>query len=172
MGAGSYLFLPPDNALRWFKVLAAFRCATASGEQPGFELPGHGFPLRAVPKGGQHTILLVDDQDLLREAVAEYLSMHAYSVFSAPGGMEAMLMLEHGMRPDLVICDVMLPDIRGGGFVREAQIVFPELKALFVSGHAYETVMPEIGDAEFLQKPFRLDVLARRVQALLADSVQ
>lgn len=172
MGAGSYLFLPPENALRWFKVLAAFRYAASSGEQPGFELPSHHLPLRAGPEHEQQTILLVDDQDLLREAVAEYLSMYGYSILSAPGGAEAMLMLEEGIRPDLVICDVMLPDIRGGGFVREAQMIFPELKALFVSGYPRESVQAEIGEAEFLQKPFRLDVLARRVRALLSALVQ
>jgi DNA-binding response OmpR family regulator len=77
-----------------------------------------------------------------------------------------MKLLEDGMRPDLLLCDVMLPDIRGAGFVREAQIIVPELKVLFMSGHAQETVQAQIGDAEFLQKPFRLDLLARRVGSL------
>lgn len=172
MSAGNYLFLPPNEALRWFKVLAVFRCAAASGEQPGFELPTHRLPLRLGPESGECSILLVDDQDLLREAVAEYLAMQGYLVKCAANGTEAMQMLEQGLRPDLLICDVMLPDIRGGGLVREANLLLPELKVLFVSGYAREIVMSEIGDGEFLQKPFRLDVLARRVQGLLAERIE
>ena len=66
----------------------------------------------------------------------------------------------------------MLPDIRGGGFVREAQLFLPDLRVLFVSGYARETVIAEIGEAEFLQKPFRLDALVRRVQDILSGETQ
>ena len=171
MSVGNYLFLPPNDALHWFKVLAVFRFAASSGEQPGFELPPDRLPVRLGNFEGEASILLVDDQELLREAVTEYLAMHGYRVTAAESGWQAMRSLEDGLRPDLVLCDVMLPDIRGGGFVREAQMFIPDLKVLFMSGYGHETVAGEIGDAEFLQKPFRLDTLVRRVQSILQETM-
>jgi len=171
MTLGNYLFLPRNDALHWFKVLAVFRCATSSGAEPGFELPPDRMPLRLGKPEGNPSILLVDDQDLLREAVTEYLAMYGYHVTATESGGESMKLLEDGLRPDLLVCDVMLPDIRGGGFAREAKLVIPELKVLFMSGYGREAVSEEIGGAEFLQKPFRLDMLVRRVQRLLGESM-
>lgn len=169
MTAGYYLHLPPNDALRWFKVLAVFRCATSRGEPPGFELPPDRLPLRVGESHGQASILIVDDQDLLREAVGEYLAMQGYEIHVAGSGAQGMQLLEQGLRPDLLLCDVMLPDISGAGFVREAQMLLPELKVLYMSGHTHEALMGEIGGADFVQKPFRLDLLARRVRSLLTS---
>jgi two-component system OmpR family response regulator len=168
MSAGNYLYLPANEALRWFKVLAVFRFAASQGEHPGFELPPSRMPLRVTPAPDHVLILIIDDQALLREAVGEYLAMQGYEVKAAESGAGAMRWLEEGLQPDLLLCDVMLPDIRGAGFAREAQLLVPAAKVLFMSGHAQESLLPEIGGAEFLQKPFRLDVLARRVRNLLA----
>lgn len=169
MSAGNYLFLPASEALRWFKVLAVFRFAASQGEQPGFELPPDRLPLRITPPHGRIVILIVDDQPLLCEAVGEYLAMQGYEVKLAESGADGMRMLEEGLLPDLLLCDVMLPDIRGGGFFREAQILLPDLKVLFMSGHSRESLPCEIGQEEFLEKPFRLDVLARRIRSMLLD---
>jgi DNA-binding NtrC family response regulator len=170
MTAGYYLHLPPNDALHWFKVLAVFRCATSRGEPPGFELPPDRLPLRVGESRGHAIILIVDDQALLREAVGEYLAMQGYEVQLAESGTAGMQLLEQGLRPGLLLCDVMLPDICGAGLVREAQMLMPDLKVLFMSGYTHETVMDEIGGADFVQKPFRLDLLARRVRKLLTTS--
>jgi CheY-like chemotaxis protein len=167
MSAGNYIFLPPEQALRWFKILAGFRVAAAQGEAPGFELPPDRFSLQVGPEHDPFHVLVVDDQELLRDVVGEYLAMQGYQVHLAESGSVGMQMLEAGLRPDLVLCDVILPDISGNGFVREAQLLVPDLKVLFMSGHFRENIIAEIGDAEFLQKPFRLDVLARRVRSLI-----
>ncbi len=171
MSAGNYLILPPSEALRWFKILAVFRFASSKGEQPGFELPPDRSPLRLGSEQARSRILIVDDQELLREAVGEYLAMQGYKVEAAESGAAAMQLLEAGSRPDLLLCDVMLPDIGGAGFVREAHLLVPDLKVLFMSGHGHETIVTQIGDAEFLQKPFRLDLLARRVRSLIAGKL-
>jgi CheY-like chemotaxis protein len=167
MSAGYYLYLPPRDALRWFKILAVFRCATSCGVPPGFELPPDRMPLRISDLESRAVILIVDDEELLREAVGEYLAMQGYEIKFAESGAQGMQMLEQGLRPDLLLCDVTLPDIHGAGFVREAQILEPDLKVLFMSGHTHETLTTEIGGADFVQKPFRLDILARRVRSLL-----
>lgn len=168
MSAANYLSLPPSDALRWFKVLAVFRFAAAQGQHPGFDLPPDRLPLHVDPPDEPRTILIVDDQPLLREAVGEYLAMQGYEVKLADSGCEAMQLIEDGLLPDLVLCDVMLPDIDGGSLVREARLMLPDLKMLFISGYPPETVAARIGDEEFLQKPFRLDVLARRVRSLMS----
>ena len=169
MSAGNYLFLPPSQALRWFKVLAVFRFAASQGLHPGFELPPDRLPLRISPAGESLIILIVDDQSLLCEAVGEYLTMQGYEVKAAESGAEGMSLLEEGLRPDLLLCDVVLPDIDGFGFFREAQILIPDLRVLFMSGHPRENLLREIGSSDFLEKPFRLDVLARRIRGLLLD---
>jgi DNA-binding NtrC family response regulator len=171
MSADNYLFLPPSEALRWFKILAVFRFASAKGEQPGFELPPDRSPLRLGTEQDRFRILIVDDQELLREAVGEYLAMQGYEVEAAESGAAGMQLLEAGSRPDLLLCDVMLPDIGGAGFVREAHLLVPDLKVLFMSGHGHETIVTQIGEGEFLQKPFRLDILARRVRSLLSEKM-
>ncbi len=169
MTTGNYIYLPASEALRWFKVLAVFRFAAARGEEPGFELPPDRLPIRISTTHGHLTILIVDDQELLREAVGEYLAMQGYDIKSAESGAQGMQMLEDGLRPDLLLCDVMLPDIHGAGFFRDAAILIPDLKVLFMSGHSHESLLREIGGAEFLQKPFRLDFLAWRIKNLLSD---
>jgi DNA-binding NtrC family response regulator len=170
MSAANYIFLPSSDALRWFKVLAVFRFATSQGQQPGFELPPDRMPLRVGPRHQNTTILLVDDQALLREAIGEFLAMQGYEVKSAESGARAMFLLEDGLRPDLLLCDAVLPDIHGPALAREARLLLPDLHVLFISGHPAESFSDELGPAEFLQKPFRLDVLAHRIRALLEQS--
>jgi CheY-like chemotaxis protein len=167
MSAGDYIFLPPPDALRWFKVLAVFRFATASGQQPDFELPPDRLPLRKQPASRRHLILLVDDQELLREAIGEFLALEGYDVIGAANGADAMHRMEDGLHPDLLLCDALLPDIHGGGLAREAAMLYPEMRVLFISGQSEDVLRDDLGDADFLQKPFRLDVLARRVRFLL-----
>ncbi len=167
MSAGDYMFLPPTEALRWFKVLAVFRLAASQGRSAGFELPPDRMPLRVGESDRRAVILMADDQELLREAMGEFLAMQGHEVRTAACGADAMRMMEEGLRPDLLVSDILLPDIHGIGLAREARMLFPELQVLFISGHPPETFEDEIGADEFLQKPFRLDVLARKVRSLL-----
>ena len=170
MSAANYLYLPASEALRWFKVLAVFRFAASQGEPLGFELPPGHLPLRIGANHEKVLILILDDQALLREAVGEYLAMQGYEVAGAGSGTEAMTLIENGLRPQLLLCDIVLPDIHGPGFAREARIMLPELKVLFISGHPQETLLSEISENEFLQKPFRLDTLARRVRNMITST--
>ena len=167
MSAGDYIFLPPTEALRWFKVLAVFRFATASGQRPDFELPPDRLPLCKRHAPSRRVILLVDDQELLREAISEFLALEGYEVIGAANGADAMHRMEDGLHPDLLLCDALLPDIHGAGLAREARMLYPDLQVLFISGHTEDVLGEDIGSAEFLQKPFRLDMLANRVRFLL-----
>lgn len=170
MAAANYLYLPPAQALRWFKILAVFRCAASQGKEPGFELPPGHQPLRVDPVDGRFSILVIDDQELLREALGEYLRLQGYEVALAESGAAAMALMEHGLLPDLLLCDVVLPDIHGPSFVREARLLAPDVKVLFVSGYPEQPSVRAVPGAEFLQKPFRLDLLARRLRNLLVSS--
>jgi len=171
MSAGNYIFLPPTDALRWFKVLAVFRLSASQGHSPEFHLPPGCSPLQ---HGGAHAnavILLVDDQPLLREAVSEFLALQSYEIEIAGTAAEALTRLQSGLRPHLLLCDVLLPDLHGASLARQAAAIVPEVKVLFMSGHTSDVLGSEIAPANFLQKPFRLDVLARRVRSILSDEV-
>ncbi|ABF42621.1 response regulator receiver protein [Candidatus Koribacter versatilis Ellin345] len=171
MSAGNYIFLPPTDALRWFKVLAVFRLSAAQGQTPEFDLPADSLPLRRTPPHEAALILMVDDQPLLREAVCEFLALDGYDVHGANSAGEAIRLLQEGLRPDLLLCDVLLPDVHGATLAREACALVPEMQVLFMSGHTPDILGSEIAPANFLQKPFRLDVLSRRLCSMLFDEM-
>ena len=128
MSAGNYIFLPPTDALRWFKVLAVFRLSASQGQTPEFDLPPDRTPLRRSPAHEGSVILMVDDQPLLREAVCEFLTLEGYEVHSATFANEALHLLQSGLRPDVLVTDVLLPDIHGATLARQANVLVPEMK--------------------------------------------
>ena len=114
--------------------------------------------------GSRQTILLVDDEEAVRVPAADRLRELGYVVTAARDGPEALQLLTSA-RPDLLITDVGLP--RGMNGRQIAEIVrerLPGLPVLFITGYAGTALPPGV---EVIGKPFELDVLARRVQALL-----
>ena len=116
-------------------------------------------------------ILLVEDEAELRNANAEFLTMIGYSVVCASSGPEALRLAGEAGRIDLVISDVMMPRMNGGEFADRLQRLRPNTKLLFVSGYADDTITHaghSSGTIPFLQKPFSLKQLGRKVNELLA----
>ncbi|HWZ44560.1 MAG TPA: response regulator [Candidatus Saccharimonadales bacterium] len=114
-------------------------------------------------------ILLVDDNDELREFVAESLIARGYSVTPAANGSEALAFTGKVARIDLVITDVMMPRMSGYDLAAQLRRAVPDMKFLFISGHPMATVA-ETGMAavnQFLAKPFSMAQLARVVRELL-----
>ena len=112
------------------------------------------------------TVLMVDDEVAVRVPVAERLRDLGYRVIEAPDGPSALKLLDDGLRPDLLITDIGLPNGMNGRQVIEAVCGrIPGLPVLIVTGYA-DTTLP-VG-IEVIGKPFDLDALARRVRALLA----
>ena len=127
-------------------------------------------PLREAPVGGPETILLVEDEVALQEATAEYLKARGYSVLKARNGAEALELCEqHRSRIQLLLTDLVMPVMAGPELASALLEQLPDLKIIYMSGYTDRTVDERMlgPNAVFLQKPFSLDVLARRIRQLV-----
>jgi two-component system cell cycle sensor histidine kinase/response regulator CckA len=120
---------------------------------------------------GTETVLLVEDEDPLRRAAAEFLGLRGYTVLEARNGLEA-LSLARNREPaiQLLVTDVVMPHMSGGELAQEMEQLFPTTKVLFVSGYPGQTVVDhKVADVDsnFLQKPFTLKQLAKKVRTVL-----
>ena len=121
---------------------------------------------------GEGTILLVEDEEGLRALNARGLSSRGYTVLEAGNGVEAIDLLEKSeARIDLVVSDVVMPEMDGPTLARELRCRNPSLKIIFVSGYAedaFQKHLPEHGQFAFLPKPFTLKQLVAAVKDTLA----
>ncbi len=125
-----------------------------------------------LPRGSE-TILLVEDEVLVRSLVSKFLQSNGYRVLSAARGSEALqLATEHGARIDLLLSDVILPNMNGRQIYEKLTETMPELRVLFMSGYTENIIAPH-GVLEsgfyFVQKPFSLKELARKVREALGQ---
>jgi two-component system cell cycle sensor histidine kinase/response regulator CckA len=120
---------------------------------------------------GTQTILLVEDEDAVRAFAQRALEQRGYVVHTAASGVEALeLMKEAGGEVDLVVSDVVMPELDGPSLLRELRKDHPDLKIIFVSGYAEEAFKKNLPDGEnfgFLPKPFSLKQLATAVKEML-----
>ena len=123
---------------------------------------------------GRH-ILVVEDDDDLRESVVEALEAEGYSTAAAPDGLQALAYLDgRARRPSLIVLDLMMPLMNGCEF-REAQLARPEFAAIPVlvvtaeGGHLNARVA-SLTPAGFLRKPFKLAALLELVAGALATA--
>ncbi|MBK8005107.1 MAG: PAS domain S-box protein [Gemmatimonadetes bacterium] len=134
---------------------------------PAGAVPGAA-PLAAATTG---TVLVVEDEALVRDLIARTMRRAGYRTLVAPDGQEALaLEAAHPGRIDLLVTDVIMPRVGGRELADRLLARRPDLKILFVSGYTNESPVPE-APAEgraFLQKPFTPTELLGRVRALLA----
>ncbi len=121
---------------------------------------------------GQGTILLVEDEEGLRALNARGLRSRGYSVIEASNGVEAMEALEQeGGVVDLVVSDVVMPEMDGPTLLKAMRDRNPDIKVIFVSGYAedaFEKSLPENQQFSFLPKPFTLSQLVAAVKETMA----
>jgi two-component system cell cycle sensor histidine kinase/response regulator CckA len=122
---------------------------------------------------GQGTILLVEDEEGLRQLNARGLASRGYTVLEAGNGIEAIEVLEKSDSDvDLVVSDVVMPEMDGPTLLRELRRRNPSLKIIFVSGYAedaFQKHLPADGQQfTFLAKPFTLKQLVNAVKETLA----
>src|SRR5665213_448893 len=121
---------------------------------------------------GQGTILLVEDEEGLRALNARGLSSRGYTVLEASNGVEAIEVLEKHGAVDLVVSDVVMPEMDGPTLLKELRGRNPEIKFIFVSGYAEEAFaknLPSDQQYNFLAKPFTLKQLVAEVKKTLAS---
>ncbi|GAB4545090.1 MAG: hypothetical protein Kow0063_39000 [Anaerolineae bacterium] len=120
---------------------------------------------------GDETILVVEDNEFVRELVRRALEGHGYTLLEAQDGPAALqLAARHSGPIHLLLTDVVMPGISGGDLARELAGARPDLKILFMSGYAEEAITHHgllAPGTEFLQKPFSASVLLRKVREVL-----
>lgn len=120
---------------------------------------------------GHERILLVEDEDTVRSFSARALRTTGYEVFEADSGEQALEVLDDiDHRIDLMISDVVMPEMDGPALLAKVRERLPELKVIFVSGYAEESVRQDIADdqsVEFLAKPYSLDQINSKVKEVL-----
>jgi len=127
----------------------------------------------AIDLTGQGTILLVEDEEGLRALNARGLASRGYTVIQAGNGVEALEELERrGGRVDLVVSDVVMPEMDGPALLKELRKRNPDIKIIFVSGYAedaFEKSLPDHKQFNFLPKPFTLKQLVSAVKEAMAS---
>jgi two-component system cell cycle sensor histidine kinase/response regulator CckA len=119
---------------------------------------------------GTGTVLLVEDEPMVRAVAERALTRHGYTVITANNGEEALDVLERGDDIALLISDVVMPAMDGPTMVREARKTRPELPILFMSGYAEEQLRKSIDldNVAFLPKPFSVQELAEAARRAIA----
>jgi CheY-like chemotaxis protein len=134
-------------------------------EQP--ETAGPALALR-----GSETVLVVEDQDAVRQLACIILESYGYRVLQASNGPDAIALAER--YPDIIhllMTDIILPVMDGRVLAAKLRAVRPETKVLYVSGYSEERIgnsKTTEGDLAYLSKPFTSEGLARRVREILA----
>ncbi|HVF95562.1 MAG TPA: response regulator [Sphingomonas sp.] len=118
---------------------------------------------------GTGTILLVEDEDMVRAVAERALTRQGYTVLTAENGEVALQILEKTERPDLLISDVVMPTMDGPTMVRHAREKYPDLPIIFMSGYAEEQLRRSIDldHVAFLPKPFSVQQLAEAARDVL-----
>ena len=128
-------------------------------------------PVSLAAAGGAETVLLVEDEDSVRQLVRETLESRGYRVLEAANGQAALtLAASHRNQIHLLITDVIMPGLNGHELVQQLLRARPAIKVLYLSGYAQDAFpTPLAADAQktFLQKPFTLQSLARKVREIL-----
>ena len=125
----------------------------------------------AAPGARPETVLVVEDEDAVRSLVAAGLRRTGYTVVEASHGAQALELAERMERIDLMLTDVVMPDMNGPTLAERLLQRRPETRVLFMSGYADSDVVRRgllTPEASFLQKPFSLQALGRSVQSLLS----
>ena len=140
--------------------------AATGGEQPTAPEP------RVVTEdSGNETLLLVEDNDSVRELATRALRRRGYVVHAARSGEEAIEWTRDGrLKPDLLITDVVMPGISGPDLARRLMQESPKMRILYVSGYTDDAEALRgalVGGTPLLQKPFTPSRLAERIRAIL-----
>jgi len=124
-----------------------------------------------TPRTNNETILLVDDDPDYLEVVSETLQIEGFHLLSADSGKKAIETYEkHGREIDLVLLDVRMPDTDGAEVFSALRLIDPAVKVIFCTGHSFDSHIARIGEsdsAHFLQKPFGIDDLRRKIREII-----
>lgn len=120
---------------------------------------------------GTETVLIAEDEEVVRKLACKVLRMYGHKVLEATGGNDALLISESHLAPiDLLITDVIMPDMNGLELANRLTALRPETRVLFMSGYTDSAIVHQgfLDDgANFIQKPFSPEALASKVREVL-----
>lgn len=120
---------------------------------------------------GAETILLAEDEEMVRLLARQVLEVHGYQVLEAANGGAALLICERHHEPiQLLVTDVIMPEMSGRELAERLAPLRPEMRVLYMSGYTDDAILHRgVLDegANFIQKPFPTDALARKVREVL-----
>ena len=135
--------------------------------------PAHTTATTQVSTGGSETVLLVEDEECVRQLVRDTLQAKGYAVLEADQGESAMtIAAAHQGSIDILITDVVMPGMSGRELAKTLAQVRPGIKILFLSGYTEDAIIHQgvlDSGTAFLQKPFTLQTLARKVREVLGS---
>jgi two-component system cell cycle sensor histidine kinase/response regulator CckA len=153
---------------------STFRVYFPAVDVQSFATTGERAPAPAPQRSDQPvSLLLVDDEQLLRRSFGRLLRQHGFQVTEAAGGVEALALYAEG-KHDLVILDLDMPGMSGEATQVELLRRSPDARIMFASGHAdpqREQVVRERGARAFLQKPYEIAVLVATIHKLMQETV-
>jgi PAS domain S-box-containing protein len=140
------------------------------GEQPAVDEAAEAeTPARAKPN---EAVLVVEDEDIVRMLVLDVLDDLGYGALEARDAGAALPIVSSDARIDLLVTDVGLPGMNGRQLAERARELRPDLKVLFITGHAH--AMPQSGsvkDTDVLAKPFAVEMLASKISGMISGNV-
>ena len=148
----------------------SFRVYLPTAEVPESALPA--IPERSACPCGTEIVLLVEDEDAVRALARRILERQGYTVLDACNGRDALVVAARGGRIDLVLTDVVMPEMNGRALAEALAVARPSLPVLYMSGYTDDEIVRRgLLDTSngLLQKPFTADSLARAVRSALAE---
>ena len=128
----------------------------------------------AGARGGEETILLAEDNQIVRDLACAILESKGYQVIATSCGKEALQAIQTlGELPDLLITDVVMPEMSGSELVEKISELYQDIKTLYISGYTGDAIFRHgvlDPNTEFLHKPFTAEDLAEKVRTILDGS--
>ncbi len=161
-GGNIWVYSEPEHGTTFKVYLPQLEGVTKPTERPTVEAAG---------PGGSETILLVEDEDVVRWVAQEILEQAGYYVLDANGGEEAIRLCNERAAPiHLLLTDVVMPETGGKEIAERLTSLWPEPKVLFMSGYTDEAIVRHgvlDSNIEFIQKPFTPLALGKKVREVL-----
>lgn len=161
-----------DKSLRRLSKDISALLTPASAPHGGQDQVAQAIRRRVLPDespGAVPILLLVEDEQNIRELTAHYLLLQGYEVYQAEDGQEAMTVFR-ARTPDMILSDVYMPRMNGFKLLLEVKNWAPDLPMLMMTGYSSATQVlntSKYRNVTFLPKPFRLSELGERIRAML-----
>lgn len=133
--------------------------------------PGSAAPRQARPGGKRETVLVVEDDEVLRRLIRITFEKESYKVLAAADGLQGLQLLESRFgNVDLIVCDIVMPRLNGWQLRERALAVYPRLRFLLITGFQGEIPADDdLRGTSVLEKPFHPAELVRKVAELLRE---